>query len=113
MLERLAVVMGIRVGRSRAAVLILLLAASCSAQESGAGIDCNPMAYQLDNAVWVMKDGDSRRLSLPGLIGANPSISADGARVAVTSGEPDAGLDLYVASMGTPDQRRLWNGSRR
>jgi Tol biopolymer transport system component len=76
----------------------------------GTGVDCDPMAYQLDNQVWVLSAGESLLLSEPGMVGANPSVSPDGKQVAFASGEHETSLDLFVVASDGAGRRMIWNG---
>lgn len=95
----------------RCAILLVLLATSCAGNPlEGTGVDCDPMAYQLDNEVWALAGGDRVRLSESGTVGVNPSVSPDGNRVAFASGELEASLDLYVVASDGTGRRMVWNG---
>lgn len=97
---------------SRQLAVVALALAACSGQTlEGTGIDCDPIAFQLDNEVWVLSAGVEARLSEPGLLGFNPAVSSDGSRVAFTSGEQGGGdLDLYVINSDGSDRHLVWNG---
>jgi TolB protein len=91
-------------------VLLLLAVVACSGDPlQGTGVDCDPMAYQLDNQVWVLADGKRIRLSEDGLIGANPSVSSDGTEITYASGV-EGNLDLFVVDVDGSDRRLLWGG---
>ncbi|MFZ0015357.1 MAG: hypothetical protein WAL25_14715 [Acidimicrobiia bacterium] len=63
------------------------------------------MAYASENVVWLLESGESRLLSPEGLLGANPSLSSDGAWVAFTAGENESAFRLYVAKTDGSDHR--------
>lgn len=98
--------------RGRPALILLVLTVACSANVlDGTGIDCDPMAYQINNEVWVLESGETRRLSESGMIGANPAVSPDGDEVAFTSGMQEADLDLYVVDVDGSNRRSVWHES--
>ena len=94
--------------------MLALALAACSAQTlEEAGIDCDPIAYQLENEVWVLTAGAKTRLSESGYLGFNPALSSDGNRVAFTSGEQGGGdLDLYVINSDGSNRQLIWKGDQ-
>lgn len=94
-------------------LLSVMLVAACSADPfEAAGIDCDPMVYQLDNEVWILQGGEKTRLSEDALVGANPSLSSDGTRVAFTSGSQGGDLDLYVVDTDGSNPRLIWGNEQ-
>lgn len=99
--------------RAGALLLSLMLAAACATKSlESKGIDCDPIAYQLDNEIWTLGAGERARLSEDGLVGANPSLSSDAARVAFTSGPQDGDLDLYVVNTDGSNRRLILGDER-
>ncbi|MGB7859472.1 MAG: hypothetical protein WBM90_03145, partial [Acidimicrobiia bacterium] len=89
----------------------LLLVAACSGSPlEGTGVACDPMAYSLDDEVWVLQGGRTIRLNEEGLLGANPAISADGERVAFTSGRTEAGFDLFTVNVDGSNRNLVYAG---
>lgn len=92
-------------------VLISASMASCAGDPvAAAGLECDPMAYQLDNEVWVTTGGSALRLSEGDVLGVNPDISPDGDYVVYATGPDEASLDLVVADVDGSDSRVLWAG---
>jgi TolB protein len=90
---------------------MMLVVMSCAGDAlDGTAVDCDPMAYQLDNEVWTIAAGTRVRLSESGMVGVNPSVSPDGNRVTFASGEGETSLDLYVNAIDGSDLQLVWSG---
>lgn len=94
----------------RLTILAMVATACGNTALVDAGIDCDPMAYQYENDVWVLIDGQETPLTEEaGIVEVNPAISPDGEWIAFTSG-PGEDLDLYVIDVDGSNRQLIWAG---